>query len=81
MGRVPGAAADDRRHAQERRRRAGGVASLVRARQAAGSFNFAGCHPFSDVGAAPGLPAGILFPYSDGERGALFDDFANFECC
>ncbi|RVC43346.1 MAG: hypothetical protein EOQ27_27355 [Mesorhizobium sp.] len=35
----------------------------------------------SDVGAAPHLPAGILSPYSDGERGAFIDDFANRERC
>jgi hypothetical protein len=29
------------------------------------------------VGAAPHLPAGILSPYSDGERGAFIDGFAN----
>ncbi|ESX81314.1 hypothetical protein X759_07515 [Mesorhizobium sp. LSHC420B00] len=29
------------------------------------------------VGAAPHLPAGILSPYSDGERGAFIEDFAN----
>ncbi|CAH2402554.1 conserved hypothetical protein [Mesorhizobium escarrei] len=29
------------------------------------------------VGAAPHLPAGILSPYSDGERGALIEGFAN----
>ncbi|TIQ23271.1 MAG: hypothetical protein E5X51_03590 [Mesorhizobium sp.] len=29
------------------------------------------------VCAAPHLPAGILSPYSDGERGAIVDDFAN----
>jgi len=31
----------------------------------------------SAVGAAPHLPAGIPSPYSDGERGAVIDDFAN----
>ncbi|TGV53000.1 hypothetical protein EN784_42855 [bacterium M00.F.Ca.ET.141.01.1.1] len=31
------------------------------------------------VGAAPHLPAGILSPYSDGERGALISDFANYK--
>ncbi|RUU08313.1 hypothetical protein EOD10_28910 [Mesorhizobium sp. M7A.T.Ca.TU.009.01.3.2] len=31
----------------------------------------------SDASAAPHLPAGILSPYSDGERGALASDFAN----
>ncbi|RWM00605.1 MAG: hypothetical protein E5X80_29620 [Mesorhizobium sp.] len=31
-------------------------------------------HPFS-VCAAPHLPAGILSPYSDGERGALISRF------
>ncbi|UVK43488.1 hypothetical protein BPNPMPFG_005289 [Mesorhizobium sp. AR07] len=31
----------------------------------------------ADVGAAPHLPAGILSPYSDGERGAFIDGFAN----
>ncbi|WP_224594228.1 hypothetical protein [Mesorhizobium sp. ES1-3] len=29
------------------------------------------------VGAAPHLPAGILSPYSDREKGALIGDFAN----
>ncbi|TJW01718.1 MAG: hypothetical protein E5W97_25655 [Mesorhizobium sp.] len=29
------------------------------------------------MGAAPHLPAGILSPYSDGERGAAIADFAN----
>ncbi|TGS51900.1 hypothetical protein EN826_034445, partial [Mesorhizobium sp. M1D.F.Ca.ET.183.01.1.1] len=29
------------------------------------------------VGAAPHLPAGILSPYSDGERGAVANGFAN----
>jgi hypothetical protein len=29
------------------------------------------------VGAAPHLPAGILSPYSDGERGAFMNGFAN----
>lgn len=29
------------------------------------------------VGAAPDLPAGILSPYSDGERGASIEGFAN----
>ncbi|TIU30848.1 MAG: hypothetical protein E5W38_17975, partial [Mesorhizobium sp.] len=33
------------------------------------------------VGAAPHLPAGILSPYSDGERGALIDGFANRQHC
>ncbi|MER8866131.1 hypothetical protein NKI19_20870 [Mesorhizobium sp. M0751] len=31
------------------------------------------------VGAAPHLPAGILSPYSDGERGAFAGDFANYK--
>ncbi|RWP26942.1 MAG: hypothetical protein EOR03_31415 [Mesorhizobium sp.] len=31
--------------------------------------------------AAPHLPAGILSPYSDGERDALFDGFANHQRC
>ncbi|PBC10673.1 hypothetical protein CK230_07360 [Mesorhizobium sp. WSM3859] len=35
----------------------------------------------ANVGAAPHLPAGILSPYSDGERGALIDDFANRQRC
>ncbi|TIQ27983.1 MAG: hypothetical protein E5X48_32040 [Mesorhizobium sp.] len=34
-----------------------------------------------DAGAAPHLPAGILSPYSDGERGALVADFANRQRC
>ncbi|RVD52031.1 hypothetical protein EN750_29545 [Mesorhizobium sp. M7A.F.Ca.ET.027.03.2.1] len=33
------------------------------------------------VSAAPHLPAGILSPYSDGERGAIIDGFANCERC
>ncbi|AZO59236.1 MAG: hypothetical protein E5X23_20000 [Mesorhizobium sp.] len=33
------------------------------------------------VGAAPHLPAGILSPYSDGERGALANSFANRQRC
>jgi hypothetical protein len=33
------------------------------------------------VGAAPHLPAGILSPYSDGERGAFIDGFANHKRC
>jgi len=33
--------------------------------------------PIASVCAAPHLPAGILSPYSDGERGALIDGFAN----
>ncbi|ESZ11766.1 hypothetical protein X737_28280 [Mesorhizobium sp. L48C026A00] len=32
---------------------------------------------FAGAGAAPHLPAGILSPYSDGERGAFIDGFAN----
>ncbi|WP_287363515.1 hypothetical protein [Mesorhizobium sp.] len=35
----------------------------------------------ADVGAAPHLPAGILSPYSDGERAALINDFANHGRC
>ncbi|TIP82951.1 MAG: hypothetical protein E5X63_23065, partial [Mesorhizobium sp.] len=35
----------------------------------------------SGVCAAPHLPAGILSPYSDGERGALIDAFANHQRC
>ncbi|MET3597689.1 hypothetical protein ABID26_007115 [Mesorhizobium shonense] len=35
----------------------------------------------SDAGAAPHLPAGILSPYSDGERGALIAGFANLQRC
>jgi hypothetical protein len=34
-----------------------------------------------EVRAAPHLPAGILSPYSDGERGDLIDDFANHQRC
>ncbi|PBC05838.1 hypothetical protein CK220_01205 [Mesorhizobium sp. WSM3860] len=34
-----------------------------------------------DVGAAPHLPAGILSPYWDGERGALIDGVANSQRC
>ncbi|TPN97558.1 hypothetical protein FJ980_25250 [Mesorhizobium sp. B1-1-5] len=36
------------------------------------SFEF-----LADACAAPHLPAGILSPYSDGERGAVAGDFAN----
>ncbi|TIL30413.1 MAG: hypothetical protein E5Y83_19430 [Mesorhizobium sp.] len=32
--------------------------------------------PVPGVCAAPHLPAGILSPYRDGERGAVIDDFA-----
>ena len=32
---------------------------------------------FAQVSAAPHLPAGILSPYSDGERGAVANGFAN----
>ncbi|CDX42453.1 hypothetical protein MPLA_570050 [Mesorhizobium sp. ORS 3359] len=32
-----------------------------------------------DAGAAPHPPAGILSPYSDGERGAVAADFANHQ--
>ena len=35
----------------------------------------------SNVGAAPHLPAGILSPYRDGERGALIAAFANHRRC
>ncbi|TPI55586.1 hypothetical protein FJ422_06405 [Mesorhizobium sp. B2-6-3] len=35
----------------------------------------------SGVGAAPHLPAGILSPYSDGERGAFINGFANHQRC
>ncbi|TPM35261.1 hypothetical protein FKO01_14010 [Mesorhizobium sp. B2-3-3] len=38
-------------------------------------LNYPSTHP--DVGAAPHLPAGILSPYRDGERGAVVTDFAN----
>ncbi|TJV16648.1 MAG: hypothetical protein E5Y07_17660 [Mesorhizobium sp.] len=37
--------------------------------------------PIAEVGAAPHLPAGILSPYSDGERGAVVTDFANHQRC
>ncbi|RVC77326.1 hypothetical protein EN745_22235 [Mesorhizobium sp. M4A.F.Ca.ET.022.05.2.1] len=33
------------------------------------------------MGAAPHLPAGVLSPYSDGERGAVTDGFANLQRC
>ncbi|RWA78601.1 MAG: hypothetical protein EOQ30_29040 [Mesorhizobium sp.] len=36
---------------------------------------------YRNVGAAPHLPAGILSPYSDGERSAVIDDFANRQRC
>ncbi|TRC89517.1 hypothetical protein FJV80_09760 [Mesorhizobium sp. WSM4310] len=32
---------------------------------------------YPNAGVAPHLPAGILSPYSDGERGAVIADFAN----
>ncbi|PBB20413.1 hypothetical protein CK219_07970 [Mesorhizobium sp. WSM4313] len=35
---------------------------------------------FPGAGAAPHLPAGILSPYGDGERGALITGFANRQC-
>ncbi|RVB53399.1 hypothetical protein EN906_36085 [Mesorhizobium sp. M7A.F.Ca.CA.004.06.1.1] len=35
----------------------------------------------ASVCAAPHLPAGILSPYSDGERGAVIGDFANLQRC
>ncbi|RWO23120.1 MAG: hypothetical protein EOS09_18615 [Mesorhizobium sp.] len=35
----------------------------------------------SRVCAAPHLPAGILSLYSDGERGAVIDGFANIQGC
>ncbi|TPM26060.1 hypothetical protein FJ958_20455 [Mesorhizobium sp. B2-3-5] len=34
-----------------------------------------------DVGAAPHLPAGILSPYRDGERGTFIAAFANDQRC
>ncbi|TPK82326.1 hypothetical protein FJ934_27830 [Mesorhizobium sp. B2-4-12] len=34
-----------------------------------------------NVSAAPHLPAGILSPYRDGERGAVIADFANYRRC
>ncbi|RWE71368.1 MAG: hypothetical protein EOS63_32620 [Mesorhizobium sp.] len=34
---------------------------------------------FLGVSAAPHLPAGILSPYSDGERDAVAGDFANHQ--
>ncbi len=34
---------------------------------------------FGHVSAAPHLPAGILSPYRDGERGALANGFANHQ--
>ncbi|RWE90092.1 MAG: hypothetical protein EOS81_25105 [Mesorhizobium sp.] len=34
---------------------------------------------FLGVSAAPHLPAGILSPYSDGERDAVASDFANHQ--
>ncbi|RWD28487.1 MAG: hypothetical protein EOS33_17730 [Mesorhizobium sp.] len=33
------------------------------------------------MGAAPHLPAGVPSPYSDGERGAVTDGFANLQRC
>ncbi|TPK83019.1 hypothetical protein FJ548_19365 [Mesorhizobium sp. B2-4-17] len=33
------------------------------------------------IGAAPHLPAGIFSPYSNGEKGARPDDFANRQRC
>ena len=35
----------------------------------------------SGVSAAPHLPAGILSPYSDGERDAVLGGFANHQRC
>ncbi|RRI00868.1 hypothetical protein EH240_16025 [Mesorhizobium tamadayense] len=35
--------------------------------------------PTFNVGAAPHLPAGVFSQYNDGEKGALMDDFANFQ--
>ncbi|RWE28678.1 MAG: hypothetical protein EOS78_31690 [Mesorhizobium sp.] len=42
------------------------------------SYRSKPCPPccLSDVGAALHLPAGILSPYRDGERGAVIDGFA-----
>ncbi|PBC05576.1 hypothetical protein CK220_06480 [Mesorhizobium sp. WSM3860] len=39
------------------------------------------CAICPSVRAAPHLPAGILSPHSDGERGALIAAFANCQCC
>ncbi|KAA3450756.1 hypothetical protein C7I87_10840 [Mesorhizobium sp. SARCC-RB16n] len=36
---------------------------------------------FCQLGVAPHLPAGILSPYRDGERGAAVADFANRQRC
>ncbi|TIQ18270.1 MAG: hypothetical protein E5X51_26740 [Mesorhizobium sp.] len=40
-----------------------------------------GRDPFPGVGAAPHLPAGILSPYSDGERDAVVAGFAKRQRC
>ncbi|TIS52907.1 MAG: hypothetical protein E5W93_16080, partial [Mesorhizobium sp.] len=42
-------------------------------------FEFPSRAYLSGVCAAPHLPAGILSPYSDGEREALIADFANLQ--
>ena len=38
-------------------------------------------NPIPRASAAPHLPAGILSPYSNGERGAVIDDFASHQRC
>ncbi|BCH16890.1 hypothetical protein MesoLjLa_37410 [Mesorhizobium sp. L-2-11] len=37
--------------------------------------------PFVEVGAAPHCPAGHFSPYSDGEKDAFAEDFANLQRC
>ncbi|TIU70155.1 MAG: hypothetical protein E5W25_07980, partial [Mesorhizobium sp.] len=39
------------------------------------------CSLLQTLGAAPHLPAGVPSPYSDGERGAVTDGFANLQRC
>ncbi|AZV23737.1 hypothetical protein EJ079_18600 [Mesorhizobium sp. M7A.F.Ce.TU.012.03.2.1] len=35
----------------------------------------------AEVSAAPHCPAGHFSPYSDGEKDAVMDGFANLQCC
>ncbi|PZV38135.1 hypothetical protein B5V02_17425 [Mesorhizobium kowhaii] len=46
----------------------------------ASGFEFAPS-AFPTADAAPHPPAGILSPYSDGDRGAAIDGFAIYQCC
>ena len=54
----------------------GTFVQLCRVRAIASGLN-SPLHSFPGVGAAPHLPAGILSPYSNGERGTLIAGFAN----